>query len=72
MTTRKLIVALTLALSTSFASQAFAQPDTQGGPSGAKSAISAHRMAALKKCTDGIKFESDKYVNCMTREGENP
>jgi hypothetical protein len=54
------------------ASQALAQPDTQAAPRGPNSAISAHRMAALKKCTDGIKFESDRYVNCMTREGENP
>jgi hypothetical protein len=75
----KLVVALAtglaVALSASqvfFASQVMAQPDTQAAPPGPNSAISAHRMAALKKCTDGIKFESDRYVNCMTREGENP
>ena len=50
----------------------FAQVDTQRAPPGPSSVISAHRMAALKKCTDGIAFESDKYVNCMTAMGENP
>jgi hypothetical protein len=34
--------------------------------------VNAHRMAALRTCTDGIKFDSDRYVNCMTKEGENP
>jgi len=29
-------------------------------------------MSALKKCTDGIKFESDSYVACMSKEGEAP
>jgi hypothetical protein len=32
----------------------------------------AKRMAAIKKCTDGIKFDSDRYVACMSREGESP
>jgi hypothetical protein len=39
---------------------------------GEKTILSAHRMAALKKCTDGIPFESDGYVACMSREGEAP
>ena len=69
----KLVVALASGLSVAlFASYAIAQPDTQKGPPGPPNTISAHRMAALKKCTDGIKFESDRYVNCMTAEGENP
>jgi hypothetical protein len=34
--------------------------------------LSEHRKAALQKCTDGIKFASDRYVACMTREGEAP
>jgi len=70
---KKLAVALASGLSvTLLASQVFAQVDTQRAPPGPSSVISAHRMAALKKCTDGIAFESDKYVNCMTAMGENP
>lgn len=34
--------------------------------------ISAHRMAALRTCTSGIKFESNRYVSCMLKEGETP
>src|SRR5271168_708492 len=30
------------------------------------------RMVALKKCTEGHKFAGDKYVACMTAEGEAP
>lgn len=30
------------------------------------------KMAAIKKCTDGIKFNSDRYVACMSKEGESP
>ena len=56
----------------SFVSQASAQVDTQKSPPGPANAISAHRMAALKKCTDGKKFAGDKYVACMTAEGEFP
>ena len=33
---------------------------------------SMHRLNALKTCTDGIKFESDRYVQCMLKEGESP
>jgi hypothetical protein len=32
----------------------------------------AKRMAAIKKCTDGIKFDSNRYVACMAKEGESP
>jgi len=32
----------------------------------------AKRMAAIKKCTDGLKFDSDRYVACMSKEGESP
>src|SRR5215467_6483573 len=32
----------------------------------------AKRMAAIKKCTNGIKFDSDRYVACMSKEGESP
>ena len=32
----------------------------------------AKRMAAIKKCTAGIKFDSDRYVACMSKEGESP
>jgi hypothetical protein len=58
--------------STALAPQALAQVDTQRGPPGPPNQLSAHRIEALKKCTDGMKFASDRYVNCMTREGENP
>jgi hypothetical protein len=33
---------------------------------------SMHRLNAVRTCTDGIKFDSNAYVNCMLREGENP
>jgi hypothetical protein len=39
---------------------------------GDKTILNARRMSALKKCTDGIKFESDSYVACMSKEGEAP
>ena len=69
----RLLVAITVGLSaTSFALQASAQPDRHTAPPGASDRLRAHRIAALKKCTDGIRFASDKYVNCMTSEGENP
>jgi hypothetical protein len=34
--------------------------------------VAPKRMAAIKKCTDGIKFNSDRYVACMSKEGESP
>jgi hypothetical protein len=39
---------------------------------GEKRIVSKHRIAAVKKCTDGIKFDSDAYVACMSKEGEAP
>jgi hypothetical protein len=39
---------------------------------GDKTILNARRMAAIKKCTDGIKFDSDRYVACMSKEGEAP
>jgi hypothetical protein len=34
--------------------------------------FSAHRGAALRKCADGIKFSTVRYVACMMEEGEEP
>jgi hypothetical protein len=39
---------------------------------GDKTILNARRMAALKKCTDRIKFDSDRYVECMSKLGEAP
>jgi hypothetical protein len=39
---------------------------------GEKAIVNHKRLAALKKCTDGIKFDSDRYVACMSKEGEAP
>jgi hypothetical protein len=39
---------------------------------GDKTILNARRMAAIKKCTDGIKFDSDAYVTCMSKQGESP
>jgi hypothetical protein len=39
---------------------------------GDKTVLNAHRMEALKKCTHNIAFESDRYVACMSKEGEAP
>src|SRR5271165_3993089 len=33
---------------------------------------SMRRLDAVKTCTEGIKFDSDRYVQCMLKEGENP
>ena len=33
---------------------------------------SMRRLNAVKTCTDGIRFDSDRYVQCMLSEGENP
>jgi hypothetical protein len=35
-------------------------------------ATNAKRMAALKKCTNGPKFDFDRYVACMSKQGESP
>jgi hypothetical protein len=39
---------------------------------GDKMILNVKRTAALKKCTDGIKFDSDRYVACMSKAGESP
>jgi hypothetical protein len=39
---------------------------------GEKMILSKRRMAALKKCTEGIAFESNRYVACMSKQGEAP
>jgi hypothetical protein len=39
---------------------------------GDKTILNAHRMAALKKCTHNVAFQSDRYVACMSKEGEAP
>jgi hypothetical protein len=68
-----LIVLLTGFSVAAFVSQGSAQPDTQLPPRAQTgSALSAHREAALRKCTDGVRFASDRYVACMTAEGEEP
>jgi hypothetical protein len=73
--TIKSLVALLIGISTAaFASQASAQPDVSPPPplTGHGPQLGEHRKAALQKCTDGIKFASDRYVVCMTKEGEAP
>ena len=73
-TANRLVVALALGLAAAFTSQALAQPDVNPPPplTGHGPALTAHRKAALMKCTNGIQFDSDRYVNCMTKEGEAP
>ena len=39
---------------------------------GEKMILNGRRSAAIKKCTDGIKFDSDRYVACMSKEGQSP
>jgi hypothetical protein len=34
--------------------------------------LNGKRMAALKTCTDGMPFDSDRYVACMSKLGEAP
>jgi hypothetical protein len=71
--TNTFLAALLIGISaTTFASQVSAQVDTQKAPPGPVNQITEHRAAALRTCTDGIKFASDRYVACMLREGENP
>jgi hypothetical protein len=74
LTPNRLAVAFAIGLSAAFASQALAQPDVNPPPplTGHGPALGDHRKAALMKCTNGIKFDSDRYVNCMTKEGETP
>jgi hypothetical protein len=35
-------------------------------------ATNAKRMAAIKKCTEGFKVDFDRYVACMSKQGESP
>jgi hypothetical protein len=73
--TNKSVAALLIGISVAaFASQALAQPDVNPPPplTGHGPQLSEHRKAALMKCTDGIKFASDRYVACMTAAGEAP
>jgi hypothetical protein len=39
---------------------------------GDKMILNGKRSAAIKKCTDGIRFDSDRYVACMAKQGEAP
>ena len=73
-TKKSLIVLLIGASVAAFASQALAQPDVNPPPplTGHGPQLSEHRKAALQKCTDGVKFASDRYVACMTAAGETP
>jgi hypothetical protein len=65
-----LLIGVTVA---AFASQASAQPDVPATAHlSGHARISAHRRAALEKCTSGIKFSSRRYVACMMGEGETP
>ena len=73
--TNKSLVALLIGISfAAFASQALAQPNVNPPPplTGQGPPLTDHRKAALMKCTSGIKFASDRYVNCMTKMGEAP
>jgi hypothetical protein len=71
----KSLVALLIGASAAlYAVQASAQPDVNPPPplTGHGPQLTDHRKAALMKCTDGIKFASDRYVSCMTAAGEAP
>jgi hypothetical protein len=35
-------------------------------------ATNAKRMAAIKKCTEGSKFDFARYAACMSKQGESP
>ena len=39
---------------------------------GNKMILNGKRMVAIKKCTDGLKFDSDRYVACVSKEGKSP
>jgi hypothetical protein len=73
-TSNRLVVVFAVGLSAAFASQALAQPNVNPPPplTGQGPPLTDHRKAALMKCTSGIKFASDRYVNCMTKMGEAP
>ena len=71
----KSLIALLIGASAAlYAVQASAQPDVNPPPplTGHGPQLTEHRKAALMKCTDGIKFASDRYVSCMTAAGEAP
>jgi hypothetical protein len=71
----KSLIALLIGASAAlYAVQASAQPDVNPPPplTGHGPQLTDHRKAALMKCTDGIKFASDRYVSCMTAAGETP
>ena len=39
---------------------------------GEKTILTSKRIAALKKCTDKIRFASHRYLRCMSAQGEAP
>jgi hypothetical protein len=39
---------------------------------GEKTILTGKRITALKKCTDGIKFATRRYLRCMSQAGEAP
>ena len=51
------------------ATRSLATPAAVAGP---VHATNAKRMAAIKKCTDRLKFDFDRYVACMSKQGESP
>ena len=64
---------LTSVLAVSIAGPVQAQNPTQGDYYVAHvTPPSMRRLNAIKTCTDGIKFDSDRYVQCMLKEGEAP
>ena len=73
-TNKSLVVLLVGVSVAAFVSQASAQPDVNPPPplTGHGPPLTDQRKAALKKCTNGIKFDSDRYVDCMTKAGEAP
>jgi hypothetical protein len=45
---------------------------TAATPAAHATAGNAKRLAVIKKCTEGLKFDSDRYVACMAKQGESP
>ena len=75
LTANSLVVVFAVGFSAILASQALAQPDVSPPPpltGKGPAQLSEHRKAALKKCTNRTSFASDRYVACMTKEGEAP
>jgi hypothetical protein len=54
--------------------ECISDPSNTVEPSPASPAPStnARRMAAIKKCTDGLKVDFNRYVACMAKQGESP